>query len=332
MLAYLKKLWENQFVQAICFAVLLWLAFQIRTVLAILFLGFVVMSGFLPLVEYLLKRKVPRFLAIIVPYLILIIIVLIAGYIIVPVIISQTEQLIQSTPDLFARLSKSLAGGNGIIGNAIQTGFGSFSSFFVSIPGIIFQSSISLFTVLIISLYLLWDRTTIGKPYMWLISDAAGSGVLQNIEKSMGGWLRGQIILSAAVGVLAWVGLFILRIPFSAALAVLAGILEIIPYIGPILSAVIAVAVALSISWQTAVLVAILFFIIQQVEGNILVPQILKHSLEIHPITIIVSILIGTELMGILGAIVAVPVATALSVILHAHGFRVSRPENRRHT
>jgi predicted PurR-regulated permease PerM len=321
MILYLKKLWENQFIQAICFAVLLWLAYEIRTVLAVLFLGFVVMSGFLPLVDYLQKRKVPRFLAIIIPYIILVLVFLIAGYIIVPVIISQTEQLIQTAPTLFTKFLQSLGRSSGVITNALQTGFGSISGFLVSLPGIVFEISISLFTILIISLYLLWDRTSPGKPYMWLIRDTPGSNVLQSIEKSMGGWLRGQIILSVAVGVLAWIGLASLHIPFAAALAVLAGILEIVPYIGPILSAVIAILVALGVSWQTAVLVTILFFVIQQVEGNILVPQIMKHSLEIHPITIIVSILIGTELMGILGAIVAVPVATAIAVILHAHGF-----------
>ena len=127
---------------------------------------------------------------------------------------------------------------------------------------------------------------------------------------------RGQLLLAAIIGSSAALGLYLMGVPFFWVLALIAGIGEMIPIVGPILSAVPAIIVALSVSPALALAVILFFVGQQQLENHLLVPKIMQRQVGISPVFVIISLLIGGSLLGILGAILAVPTAAIIQVLL----------------
>ena len=132
----------------------------------------------------------------------------------------------------------------------------------------------------------------------------------------LGGWVRGQLLLMLFIGVLAGVGYTLMGLKYTIVLAILAGLLEIVPLVGPWLGAIPAILVALTQDVRMALLVGVYILVIQLIEGNVLVPRVMGRTVGISPLIVIVGILVGTALGGIPGALVAVPLAAALQVIL----------------
>ena len=130
-----------------------------------------------------------------------------------------------------------------------------------------------------------------------------------NAARIMGAYLRGQLIMASVIGVLAAVGTGLLGLPDFVVLGVLAGLFELVPMFGPILSAVPAVIVALFQPWPTVVWVIILFLVIQQFESNWLGPRVTGHAVGLHPLGAMFALMVGFEIAGILGGLFAVPVA-----------------------
>ena len=142
------------------------------------------------------------------------------------------------------------------------------------------------------------------------------SGIIIKVEKGLGKWVRGQLTLSVIVGVLIYIGLRILGIPFALPLALVAGILEIVPIIGPIVSAIPAVLVGLTIAPVMGLAVAALFLIVQQLENNLIVPMVMSKVVGLQPPIIIIALLIGAKLAGIGGAFLAVPIIVVSKIII----------------
>ncbi len=136
-----------------------------------------------------------------------------------------------------------------------------------------------------------------------------------DVEVTLGSYVRGQVTLSVIIGLASFVGLLILRVPNALALAVIAGFFEFIPYIGPILGAVPAILVGLTISPVIALLVAGWYLLVQQAEASFLVPRIMQASVGISPLLVIIAIVAGGSLNGIVGAILAIPIVGALQVV-----------------
>ena len=134
----------------------------------------------------------------------------------------------------------------------------------------------------------------------------------------LGGYLRGQLVMAATIGAIAGLGCWLLGLPYALVLGVLAGLFELVPMFGPILSAVPAVLVALFLPFPTVLWVALFFFAVQQVESNILGPRITGHAVGLHPLGALFALLAGLQLAGVLGALFAVPVAGILWVLVAA--------------
>jgi len=128
-------------------------------------------------------------------------------------------------------------------------------------------------------------------------------------------WLGGQLLLGAIIGTTSAIGLWAIGVPFFYVLALISGIGEMIPVVGPILSAIPALAVASTISLKTVLLVLLFFFLQQQFENHVLVPKVMSRQVGVSAVTVIVALLIGGDLLGIVGAILAVPTAAILLVI-----------------
>ena len=177
---------------------------------------------------------------------------------------------------------------------------------------------------LVISFYLLLDGPTMRRRLLALIPAEHRNKALfleEHAGRVLGGYLRGQLVMALTIGVVAGLGCWLLGLPYALVLGVLAGLFELVPMFGPILSAVPAVLVALFLPFPTVLWVVLFFFVIQQVETNVLGPRITGHAVGLHPLGAMFALLAGLQLAGVLGALFAVPVAGMLWVLAGA-GYR----------
>jgi hypothetical protein len=140
--------------------------------------------------------------------------------------------------------------------------------------------------------------------------------IWETIEYKLGGWTRGQLLLCLIIGTLSTTAYFLLDLPFWLALGIFAGITEIVPFIGPIVGGGAAVTIALTDSWQKALIVLVFVVLLQQLESALLVPRVMKHAVGMSPLTVILAVLIGGKIGGILGSILAIPVGAMIQVLL----------------
>jgi predicted PurR-regulated permease PerM len=139
--------------------------------------------------------------------------------------------------------------------------------------------------------------------------------IWNDVEFRLGAYVRGQVTLMVIIGAASYIGLLILGVPFAPALALIAGITEAIPIVGPLVGAVPAVIVGFTVSPVTGLLVAALYVVIQALENNVLVPKIMSSNVGLNPLVIIIAIVAGSTLNGVIGALLAIPLAGTLQVI-----------------
>ncbi len=251
-------------------------------------------------------------------------------YFILPPMIAQIRQLADSLPNYFTTFSNFIVSlqdvsHNGFL-NASQASLNSLSNFLGSFVNNIFNTTMGFFNgaaaflmIFILTLYFLLDQNGIKKFFLSLlpIKQKARIVIITNkIGYKLGGWLRGQIVLAIAVGIVVYIGLVLLKMPYALTLAILAGVLEIIPIIGPIIAAIPAILVAFTISPTMALVITVFYILVQELENKLLVPKIMQQAVGLNPVTIIIIILIGAKLMGIIGILLAVPVAAVIYVII----------------
>jgi predicted PurR-regulated permease PerM len=139
--------------------------------------------------------------------------------------------------------------------------------------------------------------------------------IWNDIEFRLGAYVRGQVILMVIIGASSYLGLVALGVPYAPALALIAGITEAIPIVGPLIGAVPAVIVGFTVSPLTGILVALLYGVIQALENNVLVPKVMSSNVGLNPLVIIIAIVAGSTLNGAIGAVMAIPLAGALQVL-----------------
>ena len=150
-------------------------------------------------------------------------------------------------------------------------------------------------------------------PRKWRKS---GQLFLKDVDESLGSYIRGQLFVCFLIGLLATIGLWIFNMKYPLLLGILIGITNVIPYFGPVIGAVPAMIIAATISVKMTVAVVVIIFLLQFIEGNLLSPIIVGKSLHMHPIIIMFSLLLGGEIGGVLGLIIAVPIVAVLKVTL----------------
>jgi len=178
---------------------------------------------------------------------------------------------------------------------------------------------ISAILILVISFYLIIEEKGIERFVKEIVpsnSQLRALRIVKKIQIKLGRWFIGQLSLAFIIGIMSFIGLTLLGVPYAFVLAVIAGVLELVPYIGPVLSSIPAILIAFSISPALALFTLALYFLIQQFENYVIVPKVMERSVNLHPIVIIVVVIIGGKLDGIAGAILAVPVATIASIII----------------
>ena len=180
---------------------------------------------------------------------------------------------------------------------------------------------IDILAIIVISLYLLIDGPRLRHNILRTIPERTRGNVLfveAAVRTVVGAYVRGQLILALIIGLMAATGCFLLGVHYPLVIGLAAGFFELVPMLGPILGALPAVGIAAFQSWQLAVATVVLFIVIQQLEAHLIAPRVMGHAVGVHPIVAILAVLLGVELDGILGALVAVPVAGIVYVIAQA--------------
>ncbi|MBI4096751.1 MAG: AI-2E family transporter [Candidatus Levybacteria bacterium] len=312
---------RNQFLTTLIILGLFWLAFELKEILIIVFISYIIMASLSPFSDFLVKKRIPHILSVLIPYILTITVLVLLIFPLVPFFSSQIQQFFKSLPTYVNQAANLLnikidaSYINGIVPSDIET----LGKNALSVTGKIFSGVFSFMIIVVISFYLMIERNSLRKQFSALWPGQHQGKVLKTvaqIETKLGLWLRGQLILSFTIGFTTWIVLTVLSIPFALPLGLLAGILEIVPTIGPIIAAIPAVIVALTISPTIAASVAGLYIVIQMLENHILVPKIMQKAVGLNPIVIIVGVLIGSKFLGILGALLAVPFIAMVLIII----------------
>lgn len=299
--------------------------YLIRDILMVVFVAIVIAAAINGPVSWLQKYKVPRLLGVIFICLFLFLLLALIVTLIFPPLAEQIKQLAAHFPELMEKIGLSFQewwGKYKIEGNlqALLDTVGdkldqAASSVFGTIIGL-FGGLISAMIILVISFYLAVQEKG-AKRFLVSLTPSEHqsyvSDLIERIENKIGGWLRGQLLLMFIIGCLTYIGLYFLEVKYALTLALIAALLEIIPYIGPILAAIPAAILAFLQAPFLALLVILLYIVIQQLENYIIYPQVMKRTVGLNPIVIIIVMLMGAKLAGILGIILAVPVAAAIA-------------------
>lgn len=301
-------------------------AYLILNILAIFFMGLILSAAMEPAVRRMKKDRIPRFISASVLYGILILAVGVFLAYLIPVIVSQAQDFVRSFPEYlkefpnFSSLVNDwIRSGSSAGQSGIGSGAGSLLSNIFSTTIGVFHGFVSFVAIFAIAFYLSIEEDGVRRficsitPFRYQEYVVSRAKI---IYEKIGYWMLGQFLLMLMIFVLYFLLLSLLNIPYAFTLALLAGFLEIIPYIGPTLSAIPALILAFTVSPISGIAVAIGYIVIQQTENHLLMPQIMKRAVGLHPVVVILALLVGAKVGGVLGAILAVPVVTVVGVFI----------------
>ena len=317
--AFVTYLVKNQFVAGLLFLALVWILFQIKEILIVLFASYIIMVSIKPVVVWMEERKVPKILAIVASYLSILLLFVLLIFPLVPFFVEQVNKLFINFPVFLNNAADGL--GFQIDRDSITQAFpaeGIGQNVFAFAGGV-FGAVFSIIAAFVISIYLFVDYNSIREGFLDFFPKAKRNkigDVIDQTEDKLGAWLRGQIVLSLFIGIVTWIILTFLQLgQYALPLAVLAGLLEIVPTVGPILAAIPAIIIGLSISPTLALVLVLVYVGIQILENNILVPRIMQKAVGLNPIVVILGITLGGKFFGIPGALLSVPFISFLVVI-----------------
>lgn len=317
----IKYLINNHFLAALIVIALFWLAFELSGILIIIFISFIIMAALSPFSDFLISKRFPRILSVLIPYTIAIAILVLLIFPLIPFFISQIELFFRNFPKYIDQVARTFNLQIDVtsIKNVFESDINALSRNVLSVTGQIFSGFFSTLTVFVISFYLMLQRNMLKRQFIAIFPKKHQEHALTTIaqiENKIGWWLRGQLVLSFSIGFCTWIGLTLLGLPFALPLGLLAGILEIVPTIGPIVSAIPAIIVALTISPGLAISVIIFYILLQMLENNLLVPKIMQKAVGLNPIMVIIGVLIGSKFLGIPGALLAVPFIAMIFILV----------------
>lgn len=310
----------------------IWFLYVIRDIVAILFIAVIITAAIEPIVNWMNQKRIPRSLAVSIIYVLLFAIIGSVIYFLIPPFAFQFQDFSQNFPSYVEKLTGLFRG----LENFGQSHNLSFTeqNFLQGVSDNITQYSLNIFSTTIgvfsgfISILIVMSLTF----YMSVKKDGMKNFVIavtpdkyqdyavsaaERVKVKIGKWMQGQLFLMLLIFLLDFLALYFLNVPYALVLAMLGGALEIIPYLGPIISAVPAILLGFLVSPLTGILVAAAYIVIQQAESHIITPQIMKKVLGLNPIVIILALLVGAKIGGVLGAILSVPITTAMSVFVN---------------
>jgi predicted PurR-regulated permease PerM len=319
----------NTILLGIFFIALIWFIFQIKLIVLSLFVAIILALSLEPIVEWLMKKKMPKVPAVILTMISVVSVLFILTFVALIPMVQHTNlpSILESYSGLpqynsfLTELNSQISTGKNFSssGDGVKFVFGALGN--IGSGAILIVTT--LITIIFFTTYLLLDfnnfRTLVINLFPPKHRKTLGI-LLIEIESKLGMWLRGQIILMFAVGLLTYLGLYVIQlfvgdVPYLESIALIAGLLEVVPLIGPIFAAIIGGILGFSNSVVVGISIVILFIIIQQAENSILVPKVMEKAVGFRPIVTMVAILAGGQIFGIMGALLAVPVSLIISII-----------------
>jgi predicted PurR-regulated permease PerM len=305
--------------------------YMVRDIVLLLFIAVIIAAALDPAVNFLQKKKIPRSAGALMIYLVLFsIVALIISFLIPPLgtqirdFSSHSSQYLKSTGGEFSLTGGFFSSDN--ISVAVGKIISEFGNGLTDITQNIFSKTvgvlsglISVIVVFSMAFYMVMNEDGIKKFFVSItpqIKKEYAANLTDRIKDKIGKWMAGQLVLMVIIFALDYIGLSLVGIPYALVLAILAGILEIVPYVGPIVAAVPGVVLGFLVSPITGLLALVVYAIAQQFETHVIVPQVMKKAVGLNPVVTIVAIMIGFKLAGVLGAIISVPAATAISLFI----------------
>lgn len=273
-------------------------------------------------IRRLVRRGFPRFVSVTLIYIGGLILLSLLFYFLTPVVVTEFSGATSTLLEVLQRLFRSELFTSNIIPDLQQNLFRAFQGIGDSAGAAVgfvyrmFGGILSVVLAFVISFYLALQGQTIERLIKALTREEHTEYFLDlwaRSQRKIGRWFYGQIVLSLFVGLLVFVGLWIMGVNYSFLLGILAAVFEIVPVVGPLIAGVFAVVIATHQSINMAIYTVILFAIIQQIENNIFVPAIMRRSIGLNPVVVVFVLLIGGKLAGFWGILLAVPITAALS-------------------
>jgi predicted PurR-regulated permease PerM len=303
----------------------------IKDIILLLFIAFLLAGVMYPFVRWMAAHRVPKGLSVLLFYFLLLGFLTLSFVLLIPAVAREIGMLTGTYSQSFEWLSGVRDGLEGISDkypfiHNLQTSLGGLQQYFgQSVQGVLgylttlFGGLAGLVVVLVLSFYLIVEesavktlfRNLIPNSYQELVSD-----LIWKVINSLGDWLRGQLILGVIIGAFYFIAFAIIGVPYPILLALFGGLLEFIPYVGPFIAAVPALILAASVSPLVLLLTLVAIVVIQQLENNLVVPKIMQRTVGLNPIISILAVMIGAQTFGVVGALFAIPVATATSVVI----------------
>lgn len=297
-----------------------WLAIRLRVILLVLFASLILALGLTPLVDWLTKRRIPRGLAVSLVTIFLSLLFVGLGAVGISPLIDQTQRLVQRLPQFLEALAESpnapefLRGFNqalveqlsNVSRNILRATWGAFSG------------ALTIISILFLTFYLLLDLENFKRlllSFLSRVNHAAAKDIIEEIETKLGVWLRTQALLMVIVGMMTFLGLWLLGVDYALPLALISGLLEMIPTLGPIIAAIPALIVGFANSSLTGLGVLALAILVQQLENNLIVPKLMQKAVGFNPLVTMIIILVGGELFGLLGVLISIPAALVASIL-----------------
>ncbi len=290
---------------------------------ALLILAITLAEALAPIVDWVEARLHRRALAVTVVYLVIALLMGGLGWMVAPAIIDQGRELVDRAPELIGNLQSRLTRG-GILSQQDMSGFASslqsrLGNLIIGAPQMVMGVAVDVLVVIFISVYWLITVRSIRSFTLSLFPasrrERAGE-VMNRMGRTMGGYIRGTVINAIVMGVLAYVGLLLVGVNYPLALGVLTMMGEVVPYIGPVIVGIIVSLIALLQSLTRALIALALFVGLEQFEGHLLTPNIMRSQTDVPQTLVLFAIVVGAGVGGILGILVAIPTAAALRVFI----------------
>jgi predicted PurR-regulated permease PerM len=304
---------------------------EIKAVLMLIIIAYLFGTIIERPVNSLQRRHLPRALSILLIYIAIIGVIGVLVYLLAPTISNEADIFRREAPDQLRQLQRNWnSSDNGILSGPGVDGLQNLIEAIQRPPdipedtarGLVFGVTgglLGAISIFVITFYYLMEKDFTRSLLLMQFKPSTASRIrrtLDNVDQQLGRWMRGQLTLCFIIGITSTIAYGLLDVRFWPVLGLIAGITEAIPIIGPWIGGVPAVAMALTQSWEKALMVAGVAVVIQFTENWVLVPRIMKGAVGLTPLTVFLALLVGTEFMGILGALLSIPIAAAIQVIV----------------
>lgn len=302
---------------AVFFVIGISVIWKIRELIFSLFIAFIISGALKPIVDFFEKRKINRAISAFVVYMLFILVVANLFALVLPPVIIEIGHLFKNFPGVlktvlpqispyldFATLAHNLPNITNDVVNLLKNTF---------------SNAIFITSTLFFGFYLLMENNFIENVLINFFNDVEAKRInliVERAQRRTGSWFWGELILMTVVGVMTYVGLTFIGMKYALALSVLAGLLEIVPTLGPIISTIPAALIGFSTSYKLGISNIVVYFIVQQLENNLLVPIVMRKVVGLHPIITLIALIIGSKLAGALGVLLAVPTAIFIETLI----------------